>query len=93
MLYKHITASGAVNVYQGLVKKAIVTVNGAITGTLTISDETGTTGSPVVAIVTNPTVGTQYVYGGLTTGFTINPSTTVDITVTLDISPSGASGF
>lgn len=91
MLYKHITASGAVNAYSGKIKKAYLQVNAALTGTITISDETGITGSPVVALITNPAVGLSFEYWGLTSGITVNPSATCDITISADLSFSGAS--
>lgn len=89
MIYKHIVASGAVNQYSGVVRELLIQVNAALTGTITISDETGTSGTPAVAVITNPTVGSQYIYRGLQTGVTINASTTCDITASMDLSFSG----
>lgn len=81
MAYHHITSSGAVNQENGRISKVIVSVNAALTGTITLSDETGTAGTPAVAIITNPTVGTYYEYWDMKSGLTVNPSATCDITV------------
>ncbi len=92
MIYAHHTATGpdaTSHVYTGAVREAIIQVNAALTGTITISDETATASTPVVAVITNPTVGTRYVYRGLTKGLTVVPSTTCDITTSADISFSG----
>lgn len=89
MLYKNITASGAVNQYAGQVRMLRLTINKALTGTIIISDETGTAGTPLVATITNPAVGDFYDYFGLQTGVTINPSGTTDITANMDLSRSG----
>lgn len=92
MIYAHFTATGpdtTSNVYSGPVRKAVVQVNAALTGTITVSDETATASTPVVAVITNPTVGTRYEYYGLTKGLTVVPSTTCDITVSADLSRSG----
>lgn len=91
MIYAHFTATGpdtTSNVYTGPVRKAIIQVNAALTGTIQVIDgATGTTGN--VGIITNPTVGTKYEYWGLTTGFRVIPSTTCDITASADLSRSG----
>lgn len=86
MAYVHITASGAVNQATGRLRKVSLQVNAALTGTITISDETGTAGTPVVAVITNPTVGSYYEYWDMKNGLTINPSGTCDITVNMDSS-------
>ena len=83
-MYKYITASGAVNQFQGRARKLLVTVNTALTGTITISDETGTGGTPLVGIITNPTVGSSYEYWDIKNGVTVNPSATCDISVNID---------
>ena len=93
MIYAHLTATGPVaanKVYSGPVKKAIVQVNAALTGSITVSDETSTAGTPAVAIITNPTVGTRYEFWGFNTGLTVVPNATCDITVSADLSPRGA---
>jgi len=84
MAYFHITSSGAVNLEKNRIRKVLITVNAALTGTITISDETGTGGTPVIGIITNPTVGTPYTYYNLKTGLTVNPSATCEITVNTD---------
>lgn len=84
MLHSHIIAGSAVNVYAAPVKAISIQINAALTGTITISDEVGTTGSPVVGIITNPTVGLYFKYIAFRYGVCITPSTTCDITVNLD---------
>ncbi len=86
MAYKHLTASGAVNLATNAISKVKITVNAALTGTITTSDETGTSGSPVVGIVTNPTVGSVFEYWDFKNGVTVNPSATCDITVNISTS-------
>lgn len=86
MAYVHITASGAVNQYTSATRKVLLQVNTTLTGTITVSDEAGTTGVPVVAVITNPTVGTLFEYGSLKNGVTVNPSATCDITVFISTS-------
>lgn len=81
MAYKHITAGSAVNINTGRISKVVIQVNAALTGTITVSDETSTAGTPVVAVITNPTVGSQYEYWDMGSGITVTPSTTCDITV------------
>ena len=73
----YITASGSqtvANQCNGL----LIQVNAALTGTITLQAN-GTT----FAIISNPTVGTQYRYIGLSTKgpITVNPSASTDITV------------
>ncbi len=83
-MYAHITASGATGgqIQQGRIATAIITVNAALTGTLTVSDETSTAGTPLVATITNPTVGTMYEYWDLKNGLTVQSSVNaVDVTV------------
>lgn len=89
MFYKHITAATPGNIFVGPVRRVLITVNAALTGTITVSDENGTSGTPIVAVITNPTVGSQYEYWGFQTGVYVNPSTTCDITVSLDLSRAG----
>ena len=83
MAYAHITDNTATNVMTGKVRKAIITVNTALTGTISVYDAISGT-SPVVAVITNPTVGTQYEYWDFQTGVRIAASTTCDITVSAD---------
>lgn len=80
-MYTHITAGSATNLTTGRISKVKITVNAALTGTITVSDETSTGGTPVVGIITNPTVGSQYEYWDLKNGLTVTPSTTCEITV------------
>lgn len=75
---KYITTSGS----QTLVSAAdglLVQVNAALTGTLTLATTNGST----FAIITNPTVGSQFRYNGLRGqgAVTINPSASCDVTV------------
>ncbi len=86
MVYKRFTTTAAANVWPNRAKRAIIQVNGALTGTITVSDESGTAGTPVVAIITNPTVGSIYEYWGFNTGVTITPSAICDITCSVDTS-------
>lgn len=93
MIYAHFTVTGPIaanDIFDGPVKKAIIQVNKALTGTITVSDELATAGTPVVAIITNPAVGDRYEYWGFTSGLTVIPSTTCDITVSADLSRAGA---
>lgn len=74
---KNITASGSVDIADNLDGVAIQ-VNAALTGTITVQ-----AGGTAVAIITNPTVGSFFRYGGLRGQgkVTVNPSATCDITV------------
>lgn len=86
MGYFHVTTGSAANLEKNRIRKVLVTVNSALTGTITLSDETGTGGTPVVGIITNPTVGTSYEYWNFKTGVTVTPSATCEITVNTDSS-------
>lgn len=88
-MYKHVTAGSAVNVSQGGSRKVLVQFNQALTGNVIVSDETGTAGSPIIATITNPTVGTQYEYWDIKTGVSVTPSTTVDLTVSVSSGMGG----
>jgi len=83
MLYQNLKTSTATQVY----------VNAALTGNIIVSDESAAspTGSPTVATITNPTVGSRYEYWGFQSGVGITPSTTCDITVSVDTSRMGSS--
>ena len=65
----------------------LITNNLALTGTVTVatvgSTQYGTAGA-TIAVITNPTVGSMYRYGGLSRqgNVTVTPSTTCDISVT-----------
>lgn len=80
----YITSSGAQAV--GLADGILIQVNAALTGTLTVtyagSTQYGTT-SGTIAVITNPTVGSQYKYSGLRTLgiISVNPNGSTDITV------------
>lgn len=81
MAYSHFTATGPFQVQTNRISTAIITVNTGFTGSITVSDETATAGTPVVGVITNPVTGGIYEYWDLKNGLTINPSTTCDITV------------
>ena len=84
MAYKYITDNTATNVESGYVKKAIIQVNAALTGSIKVID--GITGTDAnVATITNPTVGSKYEYNGLKTGFRIIASGSCDITASTEI--------
>jgi hypothetical protein len=57
-----------------------ITVNGTLAGTITVTDSTG-----VLAVITNPTVGSFFDYSHAVGNVTIVPSATCDITVTTNI--------
>lgn len=79
MAATHITASGNVTVETGHITQAMIQVNAALTGSITVKD-----GANTVAVITNPTVGTQYEYWDFATNMQVNPSTTCDITVNVN---------
>lgn len=96
MIKKYLTATGATgasnNVFTGPIKKAIIQVNAALTGSIAVYDSNGGTASTSqIANITNPTVGSKYEYWGLSNGLQVVPSTTCDITASADISRPGAS--
>ena len=80
-MYAHYTSTGPFQVSQGHARKVIVQINAALTGSIVLSDETATAGTPLIATITNPTVGLQFEYWDLKNGLSVNPSTTCDITV------------
>lgn len=80
MAHAYITTGATTQVSPRPVYSAKITVNSALTGTITVID--GTTGTTAnVAIITNPTVGTSYEYWSFRYGLRIVTSTTCDITV------------
>lgn len=83
-MYKNLTASGANQVFTGRANKVKIQVNGALTGTITVTDALASGASVAVAVVTNPTVGSVYEYWDFVTGVRVNPSATCDITVNVD---------
>ena len=88
MIYSHITSNAPTQVYTGPVKKAIIQVNAALTGTIKVIDGVSGT-SANVATITNPTVGTKYEYWGIVTGLLVIASGNCDITASADLSRSG----
>lgn len=73
----YITASGSKTVADQA-DGMLIQVNAALTGTLTVTD-----GGTTKAVITNPTVGSQYRYYGFTGAAAVNPSATCDITVSI----------
>lgn len=73
----YITASGSQTVAQAA-NGLLIQVNAALTGSITLA-----AGGTTFAVITNPTVGTQYRYNGLRNAgaITVNPSATCNITV------------
>lgn len=83
-MYKYITDGTETQVVTGPVRKAIIQVNGALTGTIKVIDNTtGTTAN--VATITNPTVGSRYEYHTLVNGFRVVASGACDITASTEI--------
>lgn len=81
----NITSSGATSVGQARV--IFIQCNAALTGTITITvagSSEYNTGSATIGTISNPTVGSQFRYGGLQQqgAISVNPNTTCDITVT-----------
>lgn len=74
---KYITGSGSTTVASSA-NGLLIQVNTALTGTITLG-----AGGSTFAVITNPTVGSQYRYNGLRGqgAITVNPSATTDITV------------
>lgn len=84
MAYSYITATGAALVAGGYIRKAIIQVNTALTGTIAVADSASATGTANVATITNPTVGSRYEYWDFKNGVSVAPSATTDITVSVD---------
>jgi hypothetical protein len=83
MAYKYITTNAETQCDTGRIKRVLIQVNAALTGTIKVIDNT--TGSTAnVATITNPTVGSQYVYYDFKTGVRVVASGTCDITVNTD---------
>lgn len=76
---KNITVSGAATVASDA-EGLLIQVNAALTGNIVVQ-----AGGVTIATITNPTVGSQFKYGGLTKQgvLTVNPSASCDITVTI----------
>ncbi len=75
----HITAASATDVAADA-DGILIQNNKALTGTITVATATAT-----IAVITDPTVGTSYRYGGMRGQgkVTITPSATCEITVTI----------
>lgn len=83
MAKSYIVDTTATNVMEGRVRKVLIQVNAALTGSIKVIDGTsGTTAN--VATITNPTAGSQYEYWDFQTGARIIASATCDITVSAD---------
>lgn len=79
-MYSMITDNTETQVASGVVRRALIQVNAALTGTIKVIDGTsGTTAN--VATITNPTVGSQYEYLDLKTGLRVIASGACNITV------------
>lgn len=82
-MYKNITSDTATNVMTGKVRKAIIQVNAALTGTIKIIDGlSGTTAN--VATITNPAVGDRFEYWDLSEGLRVIASGACNITASAD---------
>lgn len=85
MAYAYITDNTETQVESVGVRKAVIQVNAALTGSIKVIDGTsGTTAN--VATITNPTVGSRYEYWSLKNGVRIIASGACDITVMTDSS-------
>lgn len=73
----HIT-TGTVTVSTSSPRGLLIQVNAALTGTITVVDAIGTQ-----AIITNPAVGNQFLYYGLSGTVTVTPNATCDISVSI----------
>ncbi len=80
-MYSHITDSTATVVSSDRIRTAMIQVNASLTGTITVYDAIGSDTSPTVAVITNPTVGTRFIYHDFKTGVKVVASGTCDITV------------
>jgi hypothetical protein len=89
MAYSNVTVSGPANVSTGRSRKVLIQVNKALTGTIVVSDETATAGTPVIGTITNPTVGLQFEYWDMKNGVTVNPSVATDVTVSVSSGMGG----
>lgn len=74
---KYITSSGSATV-AAAANGLLIQVNKTLSGTITLA-----AGGTTFAVITDPTVGTQFRYNGLRNqgAITVNPSATTDITV------------
>lgn len=83
---KYLTAAAADQVFSGKASKVLITVNTALTGTITLLDQDGASGGDTIAVITNPTVGSQFEYWDFKNGVRVTPSATCDVTVSVDTS-------
>ena len=83
MAMTNLTSSGAV-VCAGKCSEVLIQVNAALTGTITVLD-----GTKAVAVITNPTVGSQYAYWNFQNSVSVNPNGNCDITVNVGGSRAG----
>lgn len=72
----------------GVGRAIFIQVNAALTGSIVVTTAGSTayaTSATTVGTITNPTVGSQYKYGGLGQQgiISVDPSTTCDITVSI----------
>lgn len=80
MAYSYITDTTETQVVTGRCKEVVLQVNAALTGSIKVIDNTtGTTAN--VATITNPTVGSRYVYRDFKTGVRVIASGACDVTV------------
>lgn len=81
MALVHITSNTTTQVETDRVSKALIQVNAAYTGTITVYDNTGSDTTNTVAIITNPTVGLQFEYWNFKLGVKVVTSASGDLTV------------
>ena len=82
-MYAYITTATTTQAYTGKAKRVLITANSALTGTIKVIDGvSGTTAN--VATITNPTVGSSYLYYNFNSGVRIVTSDACDITVNVD---------
>mgnify|MGYP000971825481 CR=1 FL=1 len=80
MARSYITTATTTQVADSPQRKAVIQVNAALTGTISVIDGvSGTTAN--VAVITNPTVGSKLEYWGFVNGVRIVTSATCDISV------------
>lgn len=75
----NLTASGVANITAVRVRRLLIQVNAALTGTITVI-----AGGVTIATITNPTVGSFFQYLNPAGPITVNPSATCDISVSVD---------
>lgn len=83
----NITSSGAVVVATNA-NAMLIQVNAAFTGTIAVTTAASTqygTSAATLATITNPTVGSEFRYGGLANqgAISVNPNGSCDITVSI----------